>query len=177
MSAWMGRHPITSTQPIVDSTMKYVRDTVKARKVGVVGYCWGGPFVVRQLALGKGIDAGFTAHPGAFTDAEASAISAPLSIAAAETDFSLSASRRRELEDLFVKNKATYQIDLYSGVSHGFAVSIDLSDRKQVFAKESAFNQALRWLDEYLKGGAKSGTDARKKDQRINHDFMAQYTY
>jgi dienelactone hydrolase len=83
MSAWTSRHPITSTQPIVDSTMKYVRDTLKARKVGVVGYCWGGPFVVRQLALGTGIDAGFTAHPGLFTNAEASAISAPLSIAAA----------------------------------------------------------------------------------------------
>jgi hypothetical protein len=76
-----------------------------------------------------------------------------------------------------VKKKATYQINLYSGVSHGFAVSIDLNDRKQVFAKESAFNQALRWFDEHLKGGAKPGVASRKTDQRINHDLVAQYIY
>jgi len=177
MNAWFARHPTTSTQPIVDSTIKYARDTLKVRKLGVVGYCWGGPFVVRQLAAGTGVDAGFTAHPGAFTNAEALAIAAPLSLAAADTDFSLSASRRREVEDLLLKNKARYQIALYCGVSHGFAVSVDLNDRKQVFAKESAFNQAFRWFDEYLKGGAQSGAVSRKTDQRIEHDFIAQYTY
>jgi len=143
MNAWFARHPTTSTQPIVDSTIKYARDTLKVRKLGVVGYCWGGPLVVRQLAAGTGVDAGFTAHPGAFTNAEALAIAAPLSLAAADTDFSLSASRRREVEDLLLKNKARYQIALYSGGSHGFAVSIDLNDRKQVFAKESAFYPSI----------------------------------
>jgi dienelactone hydrolase len=83
MNTWFGRHPITSTQPIVDSTLKYARDTLKVKKIGVVGYCFGGPFVVRHLAPGKGVDAGFMAHPGPLTNAEVSAITAPLSLAAA----------------------------------------------------------------------------------------------
>jgi dienelactone hydrolase len=82
-AGWFGRHTTAATQSIIDSTMKYARDTLKVKKVGVVGYCFGGPFVVRQLAPGKGVDAGFTAHPGPFTDAEVNAIAAPLSIAAA----------------------------------------------------------------------------------------------
>jgi hypothetical protein len=95
----------------------------------------------------------------------------------AETDMSLSTSRRREIEDLLVKNRATYQINLYSSVSHGFAVSINLNDRKQVFAKESAFLQALRWFDEFLKGTAKPRAASRKTDQRISHDLIAQHVY
>lgn len=198
MNVWRGRHPANSSQAIIDATLKYARDTLKVKKFGVVGYCWGGPFVVRQLAAGKGVDAGFMAHPGEFTNEEANAVAAPLSLAAAgqlcqgeyflvkqlliskhytESDFSLSSSRRHEVEDLFLKKKATYQVNLYSGVTHGFAVSVDLNDRKQVFAKESAFNQALRWFYEYLKGGAKPASAARKTDQRINHDFLPQRAY
>jgi dienelactone hydrolase len=83
MTSWFGRHPTATTQSIIDSTMKYARETLKVKKIGVVGYCFGGPFVVRQLAQGKGVDAGFIAHPGPITNAEASAIAAPLSLAAA----------------------------------------------------------------------------------------------
>jgi dienelactone hydrolase len=81
--AWSKRHPVNLTQSIIDSTMKYARDTLKVKKVGVVGYCFGGPFVVRHLASGKGVDAGFMAHPGSFTNEEVNAIKAPLSLAAA----------------------------------------------------------------------------------------------
>ena len=44
-----------------------------------------------------------------------------------------------------------YQISLYSGVEHGFAVKGDLSDQRAKFAKEMAFLQAVFWFDEYVK--------------------------
>lgn len=47
--------------------------------------------------------------------------------------------------------KATYQINLFSGVEHGFAVRGDVSKRHIKFAKEQAFLQAVNWFDQYLK--------------------------
>jgi len=44
-----------------------------------------------------------------------------------------------------------YQITLYSGVEHGFAVRADISKKHVKYAKEAAFVQAVAWFDEFLK--------------------------
>jgi dienelactone hydrolase len=95
-----------------------------------------------------------------------------------ETDQSLPPSRRHEVEGLLAKKNATYQINLYSGASHGFAVRVDLKNERQVYAKEAAFVQAMLWFDKWLKGapltGSKyvsSGDQEFGKDLRVQHDF------
>lgn len=40
-----------------------------------------------------------------------------------------------------------YQVSLYSGTEHGFAVRANMSDPKQKFGKETAFLQAVRWFE------------------------------
>jgi len=99
---------------------------------------------------GKGIDAGFVAHPSFVDEAELAAISGPLSIAAAETDSIFPAEKRHKSEEILIAGKQPYQINLYSGVEHGFAVRCDLSVKVQKFAKEQAFLQAVAWFDEHL---------------------------
>jgi dienelactone hydrolase len=47
--------------------------------------------------------------------------------------------------------KYPYQINLYSGVSHGFAVRSDLTNKLAKYAKEQAFYQAIFWFDEHVK--------------------------
>ena len=105
----------------------------------------------------------------------------------AETDTSLPPARRHEIEDLLAKKKATYQINLYAGVSHGFGVRVDLESQVQVFAKEAAFYQALLWFNEWLKGRTYATatstkyvanglwnsleTEGVRNDQRVQHDF------
>ena len=42
-------------------------------------------------------------------------------------------------------------MNLYGGCEHGFAVRTDLKDRRKKFAKESAYYQAVRWFDEWVK--------------------------
>jgi dienelactone hydrolase len=44
-----------------------------------------------------------------------------------------------------------WEISLYSGVEHGFAVKGHMSTKKAQFAKEQAFGQAVVWFEEYLK--------------------------
>jgi dienelactone hydrolase len=122
------------------------------------------------MPTGKGIDVGFIAHPSyvpfppspttpttsltpshSFVEeAELSAISGPLSIAAAETDSIFPAEKRHKSEVILAETKQRYQINLYSGVVHGFAVRCDVSKKVEKFSKEQAFLQAVTWFNEHL---------------------------
>jgi hypothetical protein len=68
-----------------------------------------------------------------------------------ETDGQLPAEKRHESEVILQSINVPYQINLYSGVSHGFAVRGDLSNRLVTYAKEQAFLQAVFWFDEHVK--------------------------
>ncbi len=78
------------------------------------------------------------------------AINGPLSISAAETDEIFTVEKRHKSEEILKETKQAYQINLFSGVSHGFTVRCDLSKKVEKFSKEQAFLQAIAWFDEYL---------------------------
>jgi hypothetical protein len=67
-----------------------------------------------------------------------------------ETDSIFPASKRHESEDILIKTGQPYQINLFSGVEHGFAVRADITKPTIRFAKESAFLQAVAWFEQYL---------------------------
>ena len=64
-----------------------------------------------------------------------------------ETDELLGPERRTEIETLLGAAEPAYQMSLYGGTAHGFAVRANISDPQQKFGKESAFLQAVRWFD------------------------------
>jgi len=142
-------HTFEAVDPIVEKSIKYLKEQ-GFTKIGAVGYCFGGKYVVRFMPTGKGIDVGFVAHPSFVEESELAAISGPLSIAAAETDQIFPADKRHKSEEILVKTGQPYQINLFSGVVHGFSVRCDLSKKVEKFAKEKAFLQAVEWFDEYL---------------------------
>lgn len=78
-------------------------------------------------------------------------IKGPLAISAAETDAIFPTEKRHESEVILKELGLPYQINLYSGVQHGFAVRADPKDRASVYAKENAFLQAVQWFEEHLK--------------------------
>ena len=57
---------------------------------------------------------------------------------------------RHRPEAILGEKDVPWQICLYSDVAHGFAVRGDPSQKRQRFAKEQAFLQAVHWFDEYL---------------------------
>ena len=98
----------------------------------------------------NGIKAGFVAHPSFVDEEELAAINGPLSIAAAEVDGIFPAEKRHKSEEILVQTKVPFQINLYSGTEHGFAVKGDPAVKSQKFAKEKAFLQAVEWFEEHL---------------------------
>lgn len=149
-------HGVDQVDPVVSKVISHMKSELGVKKLGSVGYCYGAKYVARFSAQGKSIDVACMAHPS-FVDAdEIKLISAPLSIAAAETDEIFPATKRRETEDILKEMKTPYSICLYSDVGHGFAVRADLSDKRAKFAKEAAFLQHVQWFNEYVKGKRES---------------------
>jgi len=142
-------HTFEAVDPIVQKSLEFLKGK-GFEKIGSVGYCFGAKYTVRFMAKGKGIDVGFVAHPSFVEESELSAITGPFSIAAAETDSIFPADKRHKSEVILAETKQPYQINLYSGVVHGFSVRCDLSKKVEKFAKEQAFLQAVGWFDEHL---------------------------
>ncbi|KJZ71727.1 hypothetical protein HIM_08869 [Hirsutella minnesotensis 3608] len=144
-----GNNPHTPeyVDPIVVAGIKAMRD-MGVRKIAAVGYCFGAKYVVRHYK--DGIQCGFVAHPSFVEEDELAAISGPLSIAAAETDQIFPTEKRHKSEEILAKTKQPYQINLYCGVEHGFAVRGAADVKVQRFAKEQALKQAVTWFDNFL---------------------------
>lgn len=93
---------------------------------------------------------GYSAHPSFVEEDELKAIEGPFAISAAETDAIFPTEKRHRSEEILKETGKPYQINLYSGVEHGFAVRGDPNNRVAVYAKESAFLQAAQWFEEHL---------------------------
>ncbi|PHH93318.1 hypothetical protein CDD83_7103 [Cordyceps sp. RAO-2017] len=144
-----GKNPHTTehVDPLVVAGIKAMKD-MGINKIAAVGYCFGAKYVVRHYK--SGIKCGYVAHPSFVEEDELAAISGPLSIAAAETDAIFPNDKRHRSEEILVKTKQPYQINLYCGVEHGFAVRGEVNVKVQKFAREQALKQALTWFDEFL---------------------------
>jgi dienelactone hydrolase len=168
---WLGEgsdaknpHTAEAVDPIVVSGIEYLK-SIGITHIAAVGYCLGAKvrFIpeceVFQIANNSqhlirhykdGINVGFIAHPSFVESEELAAITGPLSIAAAELDDLFTVEKRHESEAILSKSKQDFQINLFSGVHHGFAVKGDMKDKRQLFAKEQAFNQAVSWFKRHF---------------------------
>ncbi|KAI1905777.1 hypothetical protein LOZ53_006612 [Ophidiomyces ophidiicola] len=137
---WIKGYSTDVVDPIIASAIKYLREKKGIKKIAAVGYCFGGKYVCRFLKEGQ-IDVGYTAHPS-FVD--------PEELAGIETDTIFPSEKRHESEEILQKTGLPYQINLFSGVEHGFAVRGDLDSRPVTFAREQAFTQAATWIKWHL---------------------------
>jgi dienelactone hydrolase len=61
-------------------------------------------------------------------------LSEPLLLSCAETDMTFPTDKRHRAEDILAEVKATYHVQVFSGVVHGWALRADLTDEN---ARES----------------------------------------
>ncbi|KAL7929307.1 alpha/beta-hydrolase [Trichoderma chlorosporum] len=148
-------HTNEYVDPAVEEAIKYMRKELKITAIGAVGYCFGAKYVARHSGTEK-ISVGYMAHPSNVDEDEIKSFQGPLSIAAAEHDDLFPTDLRYKTENLLKTKDFPYQINLFSGVSHGFGVRGDLSNPVFKWSKEQAFLQAIAWFDQYLVGVGRS---------------------
>ncbi|TVY56069.1 Hydrolase tropI [Lachnellula cervina] len=146
---WLARHDPTTVDPIADTVIDHLKNALKVKNVAGVGYCFGAKYVIRHLKDNQ-LDVAYIAHPSFVTSEELSAITKPLSIAASEIDVIFTKEKRFESEQILADLKLPYQINLYGGVDHGFALRGDLSVKEVKFATDRAFEQAVTWFNYWV---------------------------
>ncbi|KAI2847922.1 hypothetical protein CBS147343_7684 [Aspergillus niger] len=148
--AWLQNHLPPVTDPVIDRTIRYMRQEQGCQRIGGVGYCYGGKYVARYLKPGL-LDVGYMAHPTHVEVDELKGIQGPLSISAASSDYLFPTEKRRESEDILSELGHPYEITVHSHVEHGYAVRCNMEIKQQRVAKEKSFAQAVGWFDAYLK--------------------------
>ncbi|RLV95680.1 Protein AIM2 [Spathaspora sp. JA1] len=144
---WRANHTNEITSPIVDGFLAKLKKELNPKFLVGIGHCFGAKFVIQQLAEGKYLDAGAVAHPSFVTIEEVKDIKRPILISAAETDPIFPAELRRQTEDELLKLGVRYQLDLFSGVVHGFAVKGDVSVPLVKYAKEKVVRDQVYFFD------------------------------
>jgi dienelactone hydrolase len=152
LDTWKQKFEPPVTDPILAKILKYIHQVYGEEvKIGGVGYCFGGRYVMRLMGSGV-IDVGVVNHPSLFTLGEVERIGngKRLAIYAAETDDILPAEKRRATEDVLTKGGATWMSAVFSGTEHGFSVRGDLNIKEVRLAKEQAFRGAIEWFRDWL---------------------------
>ncbi|WPK24046.1 hypothetical protein PUMCH_001301 [Australozyma saopauloensis] len=143
---WKSRHDFDEISSSVDAYLKELRSSLAPGFLGGVGYCLGAKFVIPNLSENGSFDAGAVAHPS-FVDIESvAAIKKPIVISAAESDYIFPPELRHATEAKLAEIGARYQLDLFSGVSHGFACRGDLTQPVVKYAADKAFLDQIQWF-------------------------------
>lgn len=152
--SWLKNHTPDRTAGVVNKFMSALKKDQNPKFIGVIGYCFGAKFAVQQLDSKTGTaDVVAIAHPSFVSMEEIAAMdkSKPIIISAAENDEIFSEPLRHQTEDKLKEIGATYQLTLFSGVSHGFACRGDVSQPFIKYAKEKALADQIHWFNYFCK--------------------------
>jgi len=142
------------TDPKLDKFMTKIRNDYGYKKIGAVGYCFGGSAGVRIGSRDK-IDSLVVCHPGRCSINEIKAIKVPTAWICAEEDIMFSPSLRNQAEAIFAARKGKdnfieYEFEDYEGTIHGFAARPNLRDAELAEAYNGAIAQTIAWFEKTL---------------------------
>ncbi|KIJ93531.1 hypothetical protein K443DRAFT_684480 [Laccaria amethystina LaAM-08-1] len=123
---------------------KYGPDT----KYYAAGYCFGAPFTM-ELAAGDRIVAAAFVHPAYLTDDHFKKLKKPLLLSLAAIDPTFPVESRRRAEDILDEIKATYHVQIFGGVEHGFATRGDPSVEVIRWSKEESARGIAGWFNRF----------------------------
>lgn len=165
---WMRRHKVAPTNKVcMDFLQALRRTTPRSRKIGMVGFCWGGRYAIRAGLESNMIeidsekvplvDAVVALHPSnlAFPD-DMEALVVPVSYGWGLEDAGVHIEQKGKVEEIHAKAKAAgrqvpeMEHKVYKPGRHGFAVRGNPDDPLERACLEESESQALHWLGRWL---------------------------
>ncbi|KAF2653960.1 alpha/beta-hydrolase [Lophiostoma macrostomum CBS 122681] len=121
-------------------------------KYACVGYCFGAPYVCDELAstAPDACSAGAFAHPAFLKEHHFQKLEKPLFLSCAEIDHTFDAESRNKAVDIMSAGKKTWNVQIFSGVEHGFALRGNMNDKYERWVKESSLQSIVGWFDLWL---------------------------
>ncbi|KAL8726878.1 MAG: hypothetical protein Q9166_006430 [cf. Caloplaca sp. 2 TL-2023] len=145
--AWAARHNKETRGPGIHDFAAKLKAEMGFKKVGAVGYCWGGWAAFQLGAKGKNmVDAISVAHPTFLTKEEIDAVAVPVQILAPETDPQLTPELKEYANRVIPTLGVEYDYQYFPGLMHGFAARADLNNEKEKKGLERAKNAVSGWF-------------------------------
>ncbi|CAF9928030.1 MAG: hypothetical protein HETSPECPRED_006733 [Heterodermia speciosa] len=148
----MGKNGKAHRWSEIEACAKSLKAELGFKKVGAVGYCYGG-WAVFQLGKKSNplVDAISTAHPSLLTKEEINDVGVPAQILAPEHDPVFVPEMKAYANETIPKLNVAYDYQYFPGVAHGFAIKCndegsDL-DKKSL---ERAKNAVVGWFAHHL---------------------------
>ncbi|KAH9952568.1 alpha/beta-hydrolase [Lactifluus volemus] len=119
-------------------------------KYMAVGYCFGAPHAL-EAAASDLLVACAIAHPSSVTEDHLKNLRTPLFLSCAEVDGQFPPNSRHRAETILAERRLDYHLQLFGGVSHGFAVRGNPEVPREKYAKEESARGILGWFDRFSK--------------------------
>ncbi|EMG46530.1 AIM2 Protein AIM2 [Candida maltosa Xu316] len=148
---WFGKHHPGITSPIVNTFLTTLRkDQKDLKQVFGIGYCFGAKFVVENLGKDGLLDVGAVAHPSMLTVEDIGKIVNPILISTGENDQAFNPELRTQtIEKLSELAEVRWQVDIFKGATHGYAVKGDLTNPLIKYAKEKTLLDQAYWFKQF----------------------------
>lgn len=123
----------------------------KHKKVGAIGYCYGGWACLQLAAKGANhVDAISIAHPSLCTKEEFDNIGVPIQILSPENDPMYTPELKEHSLKVLPTLNVEFDYQYFPGATHGFAAKADENNPQQKKDLERAKNAAVVWFSTYL---------------------------
>jgi len=140
MGPWLIKHREAVSLPLIQGFVDYLRSDPAHKKIGAVGFCWGGRYAILLTHEGAVpfVDAAVACHPSFLSiPTEIEKIEKPVDIEVGDSDDILKMSDVEKIQEIF-KSKPQCEIEVHPDQVHGFSVRGDLDVEKDKKAKEKA---------------------------------------
>jgi len=138
-------------QPEVFACAATLKQELGFKKVGAIGFCWGGWAIFRLAAKGNDlVDCVSTGHPALFDESDVDAVGVPIQLLAPEDDFTFTPELKQYCNKVLPTLGIDFDYQHFAGLAHGFATRGDVNNPTQKKGLERAKNVAVSWFREYL---------------------------
>jgi carboxymethylenebutenolidase len=132
----------------------YLREQIKATRIGTIGWCFGGAMSLRAaLVVPDQVDAAviYYGHVGSFAPADLQRLKAPVLGLFGGADEGIPPDDVHKFEETLKAQGKSVEIHIYDGAKHAFANPSGGNYKPD--AASDAWQRSLAFLAEHLKGG------------------------
>jgi dienelactone hydrolase len=151
---WLMKHRESVTKPLLDKFIESVREIPGTKKIGALGFCWGGRYAILEAHPSQGtggVDAAFACHPSLVSiPGDFEPVTKPLGIAVGDRDSLLNTASIQKITDILKKKDVPQEVKVYPDQIHGFALRGDWSSEKDKQAMDESEQQSIKWFNTYL---------------------------
>lgn len=147
---WLLKHREAVTLPLVEKFVDDVRALPGTKKVGTIGFCFGGRYSI--LMAHSKADAAYACHPSLVAiPGDFDPVTKPLSLAVGTEDSLLSVDQNNQIKEILDKKSSVpTEVVTYDEQVHGFTLRGDFSSDKDKKAMDDALKQGVSWFNTYL---------------------------